>query len=469
MDILLIILDQCSAQALGAYGNAWAATPQLDALANRGLRLDACITPAPLCRPARAAFWSGLHPHQTRVLSNGGHWQDPLLPETVPTLGAAFSAAGWRCLHYGKEHDHGALRGFVRHRCPRADRAAGSPEAPAFGDSRDDAATLPAALAELERPDGPGPRLVAVDLVNPHDICSWVGAAGSDGCALPAPGRLPPLPANFACEDLALRPAPVRHVCCAHRRQAQAAGWGEEGFRRYLAAYHRYLGVVDGQVGELLAALERSGRQDRTLVLLTADHGDAMTAHGLVTKHSTLYEETVRVPFLAAGPGVVARGGHPGLASLLDLWPTLAELAGLPPPTGVAGRSLAPVLRGGLPPARDYVVSQWHTEWGDTVEPARLVRSPGWAYMRWREDDAEELYDLAADPGQTRNRAADPACAGALARHRAWLQEHCAASGDPFFSLPWKAEDRWRSHAVGYRHHQGPAAPCVPGGSQHRG
>jgi choline-sulfatase len=107
------------------------------------------------------------------------------------------------------------------------------------------------------------------------------------------------------------------------------------------------------------------------------------------------------------------------------------------------------------------VVSEWHTEWGFTVSPGRMVRTPRYKYTRYIEDGGEELFDMVADPGETRTLAHDPAYQAVLEEHRAILDQHLAETADPFLSYEWKADPRWRTHPVGYACHCGPAAPMV--------
>ena len=111
-NILLIIGDQLSARALRSYGSGYGHTPHIDRIIERGVRFEQCYTNCPLCQPARTAFWTGLFPHQTGVLSNGRNHPVPPVPEHVPTIGATFAEAGYETMHFGKTHDAGALRGF---------------------------------------------------------------------------------------------------------------------------------------------------------------------------------------------------------------------------------------------------------------------------------------------------------------------------------------------------------------------
>ena len=111
-NILIIICDQLSATALSAYGNTYSSTPNLDGLAARSAVMEYAYTSCPLCQPARASFWTSRYPHQTGVLSNLPDQGFPAVSDDIPTLGELFSHAGYDCVHFGKTHDYGALRGF---------------------------------------------------------------------------------------------------------------------------------------------------------------------------------------------------------------------------------------------------------------------------------------------------------------------------------------------------------------------
>ncbi|MFW5841083.1 MAG: sulfatase, partial [Planctomycetota bacterium] len=281
---------------------------------------------------------------------------------------------------------------------------------------------------------------------------------------LPLPDEpLPPLPENWDTPDIQDRPIPIQYICCSHRRGMQAAHWSEEKFRQYLAAYYHYCNLADRAVARILAALEASGQAENTIVVLSADHGDSMGAHRLVTKHTTFYEETVRVPLIFAGPGIIPGASADGpLVSLLDLTPTLLEIAGIEIPDSMRGRSLQPYLVGDAwDKPRLFVVSHWHTEWGSTIEPGRMVRSERYKYTRYIEGDGEELFDLQEDPGEIHNLAGSAEHAEILQAHRQMLADYVEQTGDPFFSLEPFAEPAYRSHKPGYVHHQGSCAPLV--------
>ncbi|MBC2603249.1 sulfatase family protein [Puniceicoccus vermicola] len=350
MNILLLIADQLSALALAPYGNGFTRTPNMDRLLQRGTRIRNCYSPCPLCAPARAAFWTGLHPHETGLLSNGRAFPCPDVDPHLPTIGSIFLNADYKTVHFGKRHDNGALRGFD---CAQVEELPVDAECGAWPvdyDTRRDRYTVERACGFLTEPRDPenSPYLYAVDLNNPHNICNWIGHNRGEHEDRPVPGPLPDLPDNFDDRDLESRPPSVQYICCAHNRSAQTEGWTDTNFRHYLAAYHHYVERLDKEIGRLLDAVESRGDFADTLIILTADHSDAMTAHRQVTKHTSFYEETTRVPFIATGPGIETTGTliDTPLASLLDLMPTLCELTQLPIPDGLRGRSLAPWLTG---------------------------------------------------------------------------------------------------------------------------
>ncbi|MFW6291498.1 MAG: sulfatase [Spirochaetota bacterium] len=502
-NIVVIVVDQLSFRALRAYGGP-RAFPAIDSLFERGTNFDRAYTPCPLCMPARAAFWSSSWPHRNGVLSNGRRFEQGEVPASFPALGEIFSRAGWETVHFGKEHDAGALRGFTR---VPAGQTPVEPEPgyPVNADTFRDVATREqfvqfldrrSASAGEDRPragrasaESERPLLAVVDLNNPHNICGWVGEmarhVSGDAPFVKAdpeptagfpperpPTGLPALPPNFTDRDLATRPRSVRYVCCAHNRQAQTQEWDERHFRLYLDAYYHYTGLVDRQIGRIIDAVHRTLGVDDTLIVFFSDHGDSMIAHRGVTKHTTLYEETTRVPLLFAGPGITPGARIQGPVSLLDLLPTLVDLAGIPN-DGIAtdGVSLAAALAsggavtaGGATPERSSggqpprcVASEWHTEWGFTIEPGRMITEGRFKYMRYAEGGDEELYDLETDPYETRNLA--PASPPELGTMRAALDDHMRATDDPFPRLEAVVDPRWRRHEPGVANHRGIAAP----------
>ena len=120
---------------------------------------------------------------------------------------------------------------------------------------------------------------------------------------------------------------------------------------------------------------------------------------------------------------------------------------------------LTGTFSGGDLPKRDYVACEWHTEWGYTVSPGRMICTGRYKYTRYIEDGSEELFDLEKDSTEKRNLAGDSSHREVVEKMHSLLNEHLIRTKDPFNSLSWKADRRWRSHPAGYQNHKGIAAP----------
>jgi choline-sulfatase len=398
-------------------------------------------------------------PHNTWSVSNENRFKNGVVTEDVPSVGSLFSAAGYECIHFGKRHDNGALHGF---NCIDVNGIKFEPIHPAYSlnyDSFNDEDTTRKSVNYLSQTHDK-PFVMAVDIQNPHDICSWIGCFQGEHEDLTGPDKLPELLENYIV-DFSQLPKSVQYSCCAHRRQQHASLWNDMNFRHYLAAYYHYVHMADDCIGRLLDALKASDSADDTLIVFMADHGDSMGSRKMVTKHTSFYEETTNVPMIFAGAGVSGQNQcFDELVSNTDLMPTLCELAGIDCPTNIYGKSLAPLLKGEkLKEGRTYVASEWMSEWGFTIEPGRMIRSKNFKYNHFLENSDEELYDLVNDPYEKINLAGDNNYADVLEEHRAMLDEHVALTADPFFYLAVKADDRWRNHAPGFHNHRGISAP----------
>ncbi len=460
-NILIIGADQLAWRALSVYGGE-GNTPAIDALCKEGVAFSSAYCTCPLCQPSRSSMWSGCYPHKTGVVSNGRNFPVDPVSLDIPTLGEVFKKAGYETFHMGKCHDAGALRGFSCEEEKELFVADEHASWPFNMDTYADAYTVEKATGFLGSYTWDKPLLMVADFVNPHNICGWIGKNANEHADVPIPPGyvLPPLPENFAFPDILNRPIPIQYICCSHIRQAQASQWTEENYRHYLAAYYYYLSCVDSQIKKVLDALRASGHWDDTLLVFYSDHGDNMTSRGMVTKQVSLYEESVHVPLVFSGYGVQHKGTVvPGLVSLLDLFPTLCCIAGIPIPKSCAGNDISAAVVSSQPIEREYVVSQWHTEWGFTISPGRMLRTDRYKYCIYLEGNGEELYDLVQDPGEMKNIANDLQYQSVLQSMRALFASYLRKEKDPFWDFSYKADKRWRSHAVGYQNHRGITAP----------
>jgi arylsulfatase A-like enzyme len=184
--------------------------------------------------------------------------------------------------------------------------------------------------------------------------------------------------------------------------------------RSYLAS----TSFIDAQVGRVLAALDTAGLADNTVVVLWSDHGFHLGEKSITGKN-TLWERSTRVPLIFAGPGVAkgARSMQP--AELLDIYPTLAELCGLPARSDLEGISLVPQLQNAnATRSRPAITSHNQGNHG--------IRTERWRYIRYA-DGTEELYDISQDPNEWTNLASDARFSSVLAEHRRWLPRIDAA------------------------------------------
>ena len=181
-----------------------------------------------------------------------------------------------------------------------------------------------------------------------------------------------------------------------------------------IQAYHASTTFMDAQVGHVLDALERLGLASNTIVVFTSDHGYHLGDHGLWQKQS-LFERSARVPLVIAGPTVTARGQVArGVVELVDLYPTLAALAGLTPAAPLDGASLSPMLTNPSATVKDAAFSQ--------ARNGYAVRTDRWRYIEWDGGkEGAQLYDMENDPAETTNLAADPKHATTVADLRARL------------------------------------------------
>lgn len=417
-NVLFLNTDQQSRFACGRRTD-WFDTPHLDALAASGVDFDRAYCAAPVCSPSRSCLHRGRPAHQTGVLVNG--------MAAVPgqaELCNLFHAAGYDV-------------------CWAGNRRGDQPPVPVAPEGRFDL-PFPEGLSGLGRDtDGPvvdaaidflrrprqRPFFLTVPLMNPHDICYWIMDRAPD--TADAGADLPPLPESFA--DADGEPDFVRR--CRQRphygqENTYARDWDEDRWRAYLREYAALTRRVDGEIGRLLAALDESGQRQETIVLHTADHGEGMAHHRWVVKLMG-WESVVGVPLTISWPGRIDPGTRcDALCTGMDVLPTLCDAAGIEPPADLTGRCLLPVVDGTAAGA-DHAVIELHPDTQDLDLSARIVVTRRHKYMRFSWGDPREwLVDLAADPEERRDLAADDP--SLLQRHRDLLGAWTRRTGDPW-------------------------------------
>jgi uncharacterized sulfatase len=434
-NVLFLAVDDLNT-ALGCYGHPLVKSPNIDRLAARGVRFARAYCQYPLCSPSRTSLLFGLRPDATGVLDNVTNYRTTLpkavsLPQHFRRHGY-FAARVGKIFHYGVPDDIGDAgmddprswemtvnpwgrdktdEAKVRNLTPQNRLGAALSFLAADGrdDEQTDARVADEAIHIMERRRG-RPFFLAVGFYRPHVPCvaprKWFDLYPSDRLSLP---REP-------ADDRA------HHPEAAYTVRPPNYGLGERPLKEFLQSYYAAVSYADAQVGKVLDALDRLGLAGNTVVVLWGDHGWHLGEHGLWQKMS-LFEESARVPLLVAAPPAKARGrvcGRP--AELLDLYPTLADLCGLPVPEGLHGRSLRSLLDDPAAPGKPAAYTQVVRGGKGDSFMGRSVRTERWRYTEW--DGGRrgvELYDHDADPHEFRNLADDPRRAATVKEMKALL------------------------------------------------
>ncbi len=456
-NVLLITADEMRFDCLSCAGHPVVRTPHLDALAGRGVRFTRAYTPYPVCVPARMSILSGQYAHAHGAMHNGA-----MIAPGQPTIASLLQQRGYRTAALGKMHfwptyaqvgfehmrlaeqngsgwkvddyhsDYLAQRGLVDQwdlwdqQQPYRDQA--PPEYWQTFGAR--VSALPEehyhttwitdeTIAWLRQADD-RPFFAWTSFIKPHHPLDppapWdrmydpaaIGPLGDPADALSKPlmtggGRRDPRRAYFDLRQLS-----------------------QEAFARVAALYYASISHIDHHVGRILDVLRERGVLDQTLVVFTSDHGDYMGDYGLVLKSPSVpYDALAKVPMIMAGPGCRQGAVSDALVSLVDLLPTFAGRAGGQVPPFVQGRDLTPVLAD--PPSG---AEGWRRAVCSETREVKAVRTDRYKYLYHRRLGLEELYDLAADPGELHDLASE----GRLAPVIAEMRHHL---------LDWLIETEW--------------------------
>jgi iduronate 2-sulfatase len=445
-NVLLILVDDLK-PALGCYGDPVAQTPHLDALAKRGMRFDLAYCNQAVCAPSRFTLMLGSHSTSTGLYGLGSQLRNRL-PDAV-TMPQYFARHGYRTESLGKVYhighgNQGDPQSFlVPHYHDKvieyldpASTAGGQltreealftnqqlgkigalPRGAAFespvaedrdyADGRVAEETVQRLRAAAARRSQDGtPFFIAAGFVRPHLPFSAPKRYWDlyDPATLPMP-EFEELPAGAPAvagkrggEIAAYEPVPVQ------------GPFGDELKRQLIHGYYASTSFVDAQVGKLISEIDRLGLADGTLVVLWGDHGFHLGDLGIWTKH-TNYEQANRIPLLLVAPGVAEPGSATRqLAESVDVFPTLAELAGLPAPSGpqpIDGISLVPVLKDPSVRLRDHAYHVFPKQ-----QLGRAIRTERYRLVEWKKiggasaEAVYELYDYQTDPLETANLAA---------------------------------------------------------------
>lgn len=415
-NIVFILLDDLRWNALGCMGHPTARTPHIDRLAKEGALFRNFFVTTPLCSPSRGSFLTGQYAHTHKVTTNGPRTDFSHKLVTFPLL---LQRAGYTTAWVGKMHmgnDDSPRPGFDRWVSFKGQGEYENPEINIDGTSRKMEGYMTDILTQF-----------AVDFVRtPHrrPFLLYLSHKAVHSPNIPAP-RHRELSAGAKIEFApSLNASRATKPALAKVSQHQVTEAGSLNHLRMLAA-------VDEGIGDLLAALEATGQLDRTFVMFTSDNGLFWGEHGLLSKRLA-YEEAIRAPLLVRYPQLVKAGTVLDEFALnIDVAPTLLELGGAGLPDTVQGRSLLPLFRSGSVAWRTSFLTEYFKETPTDRYPEWFaVRTARWKYIRHSGlPDADEFYDLAADPYEMRNLAAEPAAAAELRTARLELDRLLVATG----------------------------------------
>ncbi|RAH96834.1 hypothetical protein DLJ53_31765 [Acuticoccus sediminis] len=376
--------------------------PNLARIAESGTSFTNAYTPVALCSPARTAALSGQSPVTTGVFTNQESWRDGVAPED--TLPANFLQNGFHVASYGKVFHQKTIPAdlgeklfseyttVIGYRGGDPAPTEISPMPDSFTEEMADNVTADHAIGFLRSYDGDAPFMLNVGFVKPHKTFTvperFYDLYPIEEIRVPGEGS----------EDLPGIPAVVLE-------ELKYQGWHPkpdtpESWKKYVQAYLATVSYVDWEFGRLLDAVAATGHDGDTAIAVWSDHGYHLGDRDDRWGKFTLWEEAAKIPFIFSVPGVTGGETVDQVVSLLDLYPTLLDIAGLDIPARLEGMSLVPFLTD-ADLSLDRAVFTWM---GDSI----MMRTPQYSYIQYS-DGTEELYDMVADPEQNHNLADEPA------------------------------------------------------------
>ena len=441
-NVLFLVCDDLNCD-IGTYGHPLVQTPNIDALAQRGVRFENCHCQYPLCGPSRASFLTGMYPDQTLVRRNAIYVREHV-PDVV-TLPQVFRAAGYFATRIGKLYHYNVPKhiGTSGHDDPYSWNSTINPRgrdvddedqifslrpgnfggtlswlaANGTDEEQTDGIAAAEAAGQLRKyADSGTPFFLAVGLYRPHT--PYVAPKKYFDMYPAADIHVPEVPANY----LDSLPEPAARSLLQKKEQVNLE---ESVAKQAIQAYYASVTFADAQVGRILAALDQAGLTDNTVIVFTSDHGYHMGEHGYYQK-TTLFENATRVPLIVAGPGVTAVGESARtMAEMVDIYPTVTELAGLEAPPSVSGISLVPALKDAQALVRDSSLTQYQNGYS--------IRTAEFRYTAWGSDGelGDELYDRSKDPAELQNLAGNASYVAARQKLATMLRERIAAAKTP--------------------------------------
>ncbi len=421
-NILFLFADDQRADTIGAWGNPNIKTPHLDKLVEAGYSFRGNYifggNSGAVCMPSRAMLMSGKTWFRVDTKKLQGA---KLMPELLGENGyVTFATGKWhngeeswlRAFQCGKTVMFGGMSDHSR--VPVRDLGSDGKLTPVRKGEKFSSELFADSVIEfLRSQDGQKPFFAYVAFTAPHDPRMP-----------PLPQReyyyqhKPPLPPNF------LPQFPFDNGHMLQCRDENLAAWPrtEAVIRDQLAEYYGMITHLDGQVGRILKTLRDTGRADSTIVIYAADNGLALGSHGLLGKQN-VFEHSMRVPLIFAGPGIPASRSTTAFTYLLDVFPTVCDLTGIAPPKGIEGESLRPLWEGKKTKLRDSVFLPF-------IQVQRAVRDERWKLIAYPQIGHLQLFDLQADPNEQTDLIDSPDHRGETRRLLDLMKQWQARSGD---------------------------------------
>lgn len=405
-NIIYIFTDQQTATALSCTGNKDISTPNIDQLANDGIRFINAYCASPLSSPSRAAMFTGYTPGQIGQLKNGVP-----LPDSIQgkTLGNIFADHGYTCGYAGKWHLH----------------QEDIPEN-GFGFKKlyghNDYGLAEACIKFLQRKHT-RPFFLVVSFDNPHNICEYARGQELPFAQIEEPDikNCPALPYNFAQNpyDADI----IKSEKLLNYSLYPTIRYTPDDWRRYRNAYYRLVEQVDSEIGKIFNAIDQNKLWDNTIIIFTSDHGDGTGAHGWNQK-SALYEEVINIPFIIRLPHK-KNGGTLSkhlINNGVDLMPSLCEFAGIDIPKHCLGISWKGLIeKDPKSKEREYLVTE--TLFDRSTTQGWSVRTPDYKYILYdKGNHREQLFDMRVDRGELINLAVQKKYKSIVEKHRNLLR-----------------------------------------------
>lgn len=425
-NILFIISDDLTTTALGTYGNQNAHTPAIDQLAKESTVFTRAYTQYPVCGPSRASFMFGYYPNATQTYGYVSG-REQVGPDR-PSIAELFKNNGYYTARVSKIYHMGVPIDIEKGSDGTDDPASWTekfnsqgPEWKAAGEAE---LVQNNADGSIERKGG---NVMTIVKASGDDLAHSDGKTAEKASELIRTHRDKPFflavgfvrpHVPFVAPAKYFEPFPYEGITLPTQKENDWDDIPERGInyvtsvnavmnsvqkQKAIAAYYASVSYMDTQVGKVLKTLKDEGLEDNTIVIFTSDHGFHLDEHEFWMKVS-LHEESVQVPMMIKVPGKKAAVTN-SFTELLDLYPTLAELAGLDYPKAIQGKSLVSILKNPTKKVRDFAFSV--SQGGKSF----LIRTEDYAYIQYDEDAGAgmELYEMKSDPKQFTNLAMNPA------------------------------------------------------------